>query len=451
MQGKRPKKNPKENLRTKKEEVLTKTQRTPASIDKRSKARAEIKKLKKIYEQQLKEIDPSGLATGGRLTRRSTRESRELAKQRERAKEEEARKQLEEQRAQSLANRPQAPAGSRRDRQLHIAFIQMGQGDCTIISTPAGTSILIDCGSTATEAAAEQDYYGRVQRTIYGPKFLAGYNKIDILILTHPDQDHYNMLKYILRNDVQIVTCYHSCAFGLYSQEEMSTWIWNKIGNNAEIFVKEVNILENGTRSFRTNNEKGTNPTTIPIGPQDAQTKIDRLDNRRAIRIIEEDNCKISLLASNVTTRSRVRDDNTANINSVVVLIEAFGKTILICGDATGGTEDFVRTTYPTLQNLDMLQVPHHGSPRTSSTRSFISKMKPQTCIISAPRGSPQHNHPEESVIDDYLNSGRMADVAEHEIFYWESVGDDYQATSRFITKALYITGSYGTVEYTFS
>src|SRR5258706_12654980 len=137
MQGKR-----KKNPRNRKKEDLTKPKKTPGSIDKRAQARKEKKKWEEAHAQRMKEIDPSGLVhTGQRVTRSKTRDSRELAKELEIAKEQKAREQLEKQRAQSLANRPQAPAGNRSDRQLHMAFIQMGQGDCTIISTPGGTSI----------------------------------------------------------------------------------------------------------------------------------------------------------------------------------------------------------------------------------------------------------------------------------------------------------------------
>jgi hypothetical protein len=153
----------------------------------------------------------------------------------------------------AVATRPTAPLGNRNDNHLHIAFIQMGQGDCTLISTPRGQTILIDCGSTATESADTSwpDYQRRVRGIVYGPKFLHNYNKVDVLILTHPDQDHYNMLESMLNDSVQIERCFHSCAFSGYSQYQQSTWIWKHMSASPEISIKEVtNATVNGMRTL---------------------------------------------------------------------------------------------------------------------------------------------------------------------------------------------------------
>jgi hypothetical protein len=122
----------------------------------------------------------------------------------------------------------------------------------------------------------------------------------------------------------------------------------------------------------------------------------------------------------------------------------------MICGDATGGTENYIRRTY-NISDLDVLQVPHHGSKLTSSTPLFVQKMQPLNCIISAPRNSSQHHHPDKEVIDAYLASGRIQDLPQHVVYYWEEVGGGYQTVNKFITKALYITGSYGTCMLTAS
>ncbi len=549
-------------------------------------------------------------------------------------------------------NRTRAPDGQCGDGKLHIVFIQMGQGDCAIISTPEGKSILVDCGTTATEEASDTAYNAKVRDIICGPKFMKNKNKLDMLILTHPDKDHYARIKAILEGIVEeIGVFYHSCKISGYSFNETSTWIENILGTNFKIANKQVTCSDDGGHlQYRQIKLRGRPIYNLP----NPQLPNEQLDNKGAIRILLEpdpkpgitstttttisnpqppvgtvlpmnvdtthtvtsppppvganpptnvntthtvtsspqpsvgavlpidttnvvstssaspagsvsapphsaltpgsahpvgstsapdistdtdtymdimdmdidlnldldldlnvdlhepppstitvpqsspgitipqpppptitvpqssptltipqplpttqtaitattvpNTCAISILASNVFTECQAvgrdyRDDNTPNKRSVVLLIEAYGRRIMICGDATGGTEEFIMRAYPNVRDLDVLQIPHHGSDRTSSTAKFVARMNPENCIISAPRDARQHGHPCAQVIDAYRKNPRMRkDVPEHTIYYKER--DELDKTQKSsieekITDAIYITGSYGSCAVT--
>src|SRR5437660_5763242 len=65
---------------------------------------------------------------------------------------------------------------------LNIYFIDTEGGAATLIVTPAGESVLIDCGNPGARDAE------RIHKVATGP---AGLKAIDHLIITHWHSDHY--------------------------------------------------------------------------------------------------------------------------------------------------------------------------------------------------------------------------------------------------------------------
>ncbi|REJ08787.1 S-layer homology domain-containing protein [Halobacillus trueperi] len=76
----------------------------------------------------------------------------------------------------------------RPDPEMTAHFIDVGQGDSTLIETPSGKTILIDGGR---KSAGEEvvDYLSN-----------AGFNTIDLLVATHPDADHIGGLIDVMEN-----------------------------------------------------------------------------------------------------------------------------------------------------------------------------------------------------------------------------------------------------------
>jgi beta-lactamase superfamily II metal-dependent hydrolase len=357
-----------------------------------------------------------------------------------------AAEQLRQRREDALRNRPQAPAGTCGDGKLHIAFIQVGQGDCTVVSTPEGRVLLFDCGTTGTED--EDGFDDRVKSTLRGPKFLHDATTIDALILTHPDQDHYNQLETMLGRDFTIETCYHSLDSSWYSVNQTSTWLFSQITN--QLHVKQV-VHNNDSAHGKPGN---VSLNRQPVQPAGGGVTVDRLDGQGGIRIVDEPNCKVSFLAAGVEQVYVSGDGDEKNTASVVTLIEAFGKKILLCGDATWNTEQYlINTASNRLQNLTVLQIGHHGSKVTSSQKAFVDLVNPWAAVASAGREILTYHLPSDVVIVRYQNRLLLSNqptINEHETFFWRGSEGGYQRDSNFNEYQVFTTGSRGTVEFTF-
>jgi beta-lactamase superfamily II metal-dependent hydrolase len=345
-------------------------------------------------------------------------------------------------REEALKKQPATPAGNRGDGSLHISFLQMGQGDCCLIATPKGRVIMIDCGSDSRDGEDDEVYNKRVQDSIYSEKFLKNQNEIDLLILTHPDTDHYDKAKVVLKDNVTIHNVYHSAKFADYSAGQTSNWISAK--TTAPSFIKAV-----------THNDGLIQINGKDVPPADTTNTVDRLDGEKGIRIVDEENCKIAILASNVDYLYVKDDSNTTNRGSVVTLIEIFGQKLLICGDATRSTEYYLLKKYgDRLADLSIVQAPHHGSNNTSSSQNFVDKTNPFNVVMSAGKKVQKDHLPSEATIVRYEERqalSKRTEVPDHEIFYWEEGGmSSYSHTNKFTKRAVYITGSNGTFSQRF-
>ncbi|MCL1976367.1 MAG: DNA internalization-related competence protein ComEC/Rec2 [Firmicutes bacterium] len=100
-----------------------------------------------------------------------------------------------------------APAIARpMKNQLEVTYIDVGQGDATLIITPQGKSLLIDGGGSRMSS-------GQIGENVLIP-FLRyrGIKKIDVMISTHPDADHIDGLLTVLEN-MQVKKLLYTDAF----------------------------------------------------------------------------------------------------------------------------------------------------------------------------------------------------------------------------------------------
>lgn len=69
---------------------------------------------------------------------------------------------------------------------LHMWFLDVGQGDATLIVTPSGQTILVDCGPGRPNAA-ELSVLPKLREL--------GINRIDVFVVSHTDKDHIGSLE----------------------------------------------------------------------------------------------------------------------------------------------------------------------------------------------------------------------------------------------------------------
>ncbi|RCG31570.1 MBL fold metallo-hydrolase [Sphaerisporangium album] len=300
--------------------------------------------------------------------------------------------------------------GRRGDGVFYLTFLQMGQGDGAIMSTPRGKTVMIDCGTVSTDGESESAR-GDGQAILKKDIYLGGGSRIDILILTHPDRDHYSWVEQLTPDNVTFGKVYHSDSLGEYSFAKTRK------------FLKRHVASRNDIRRVR-NNRSGRQLAKVDVPARTADGQIDVLVDG-GIRILDEPDCKMTILAAEVPkTHADEIGLDAINAGSVVTLIEVYNEKILIVGDATYSTETFLMDRHrDRIRNLDLLQVGHHGSACTSSLQSFIDLTQPKMAIICAGRAVETNHLPRGEVVwryHDHLDA--RADIAEvdaHDVYFW--------------------------------
>jgi beta-lactamase superfamily II metal-dependent hydrolase len=103
------------------------------------------------------------------------------------------------------------------DGNLHLYFMAMGQGDCTILVTPLGKVIIIDMGSDSIETGKTDS--DDVLRAVLKQDNILGQNSsVEAVIITHSDSDHNNYLWMLKNVGGSAQRVYHSNTFNRYSK-----------------------------------------------------------------------------------------------------------------------------------------------------------------------------------------------------------------------------------------
>ena len=204
-------------------------------------------------------------------------------------------------------------------RDASVTFLDVGQGDSSVIILPFGKTILIDTGGLYLSR-----YNISKNKTVPYLNSL-GISKIDILILTHGDYDHMGEAINLVNNFKVKKVIFNCGEFNDLEKELIKVLDKKKIKYYS--CIKELNI----------------------------------------------DNNKLYFL--------QTKEYDNENDNSNVIYTELDGYKFMFMGDASSTTEKEIMSIY-NLPDIDVLKVGHHGS-RTSSSIEFINEINPKYSIIS--------------------------------------------------------------------
>lgn len=256
----------------------------------------------------------------------------------------------------SLILLDQVPSGK-----LEIYFADVGQGDCSIITTPAGRCILIDGGGSIYDD--EDSYTG--ERIVVPVLYDLGITQIDVMIATHGHADHINGLKSVM--DMMRV----------------------KRLVVADADDTEMNELIDHARN------RG-----IPV----------ERANQDDIIYSEKDLMLTVLYPLEDKARMPAGSSTNANELSLVTRLDYAGFSAVFTGDIGTSTEN--RILDQQKLDCDLLKVPHHGS-KYSSGVEFIMRASPAVAVISV--GKNRYGHPDEGVKQRYTAAGaRLYETLSH-------------------------------------
>jgi competence protein ComEC len=208
------------------------------------------------------------------------------------------------------------------DGRLHVAFLDVGQGDAILITTPAGQQVLVDGGpSPAALTAAlgeEMPFWDR---------------SLDVVLLTHPDHDHLTGLVEVLR------------------RYDVNAWLDNGQAGESDLAAECEKLLA----------AEGAARQVVAAG--------DRLDLGQGI----------SLEILHPPAGGMAGGD--ANANSVVARLTWAQASFLLAADVDFEAEALLLRSGRPLA-AQVLKVAHHGSG-TSSGVDFLAAVAPRYAVIS--------------------------------------------------------------------
>lgn len=230
------------------------------------------------------------------------------------------------------------------DDRFHVYFLDVGQGDATFVKTSFGHQILIDGGPNnyvIEELGKVMPFFDKT---------------IDLVILTHPHADHIDGLVEVLKRfEVENVL-----MTGVYSGDSTYLEFLRVIEKqNVRVFFAESGL------GFRFGN--------VEVG-----------------------------VLYPVESFYGKSFDNMNN-SSITVKISYGDKSVLVTGDLEiEGEAELAESGL--LDNVDILQVGHHGS-KTASSLPFLAKISPEIAVVSCGKDN-KFNHPHEEVLENLKLSG---------------------------------------------
>lgn len=215
-------------------------------------------------------------------------------------------------------------------RCLRVTFLDVGQGDATLVEFPDGANLLIDTGPIS-------DRFDTGESVLLPFLRSRAIGRIDALVLTHPDNDHIGGAGAVLEA-LDVGRVYYA---GTWAPEPLS------------MHVDSLMHLEG---SFLRDARAGDT-----IG----------LNGQARVYVLSPARGSAPLPASNETS---------------VVLKIVYGSTsFLLTGDAEAGAEETMVHRYADFLGSDVYKVGHHGS-RTSTTPEFLASVSPRHAVISCGR-----------------------------------------------------------------
>lgn len=244
------------------------------------------------------------------------------------------------------------PLAASTKKNLTINFIDVGQGDSTLIRVD-NKNILIDGGGSLYS-----DSFDVGEKTLFPYLLDRGITYLDYVIVSHFDADHFQGLEYVINNI------------------KVKNAIISSLGQNSKEYETFLNLTK----------KKKINIIYVKKGDS-----------------IKFNNAKIEILYPD----NEIINDNAKNNNALVCKLIYNNFSMLFTGDIEEIAEKKILKLYEKNKEklrADVLKVGHHGS-KTSSSYQFIKAVSPKIALIGVGKDN-NFGHPNLGVIERIEKSG---------------------------------------------
>lgn len=224
-------------------------------------------------------------------------------------------------------------------KNLAFYMFDVGQGDALFFKTPYGQDVLIDGGpdkKVLSELGKAMPFYDRY---------------IDLVVLTHPHQDHVGGLIRVLE------------------KYKIGKILMTDIGYESGDFEEFLDLIEE---------------REIPV-----------MIAKKGETVKLGDNLKIDILSPGSFDGKSIENLNNS---SVIALLDFKDFEIMLPGDAeVEEWEDILNTDFGS-DKIEVLKTAHHGS-RNGTTEKILDRIKSEVGLISSGKGN-RYGHPHTEVLE---------------------------------------------------
>lgn len=247
-----------------------------------------------------------------------------------------------------------APRDLPQPGKVRVTFLDVGQGDATLVETADGHAMLID-GGTAF------DTYDMGRMVVAPLLWDRGIRRLDLVVATHPQQDHVGGLAFVV------------------DKFEVGEFWTNGVDRDM-VFLRRL--------------DKTIAARGVPV---------------RSVSTLESDmsfgDCRLRVLnplplQGGEAYRS---DGKSINNESVVIRLRCGRSAFLFTGDVERESEARLADSGSKMDTT-VLKVPHHGA-RGSVYEPFLSAVKPQLAVVSVGRANA-YGHPSSVMLETYAALG---------------------------------------------
>ena len=271
-----------------------------------------------------------------------------------------------------------------------LYFIDVGQGDAAFIVTPGERTILVD-GGRGNEAFQFLVWKYRLDLPAATPV------DIDLLVLTHTDEDHIAGLAQIVSHPlIRVRRIVHS-GIAKFAAGHFDTELGETVGADADrVLLTRYDQVQDLNRSQLTS----TLQAWFDAVSGEPNLTCHAVDSTTPPLSIGDPHVSIQVLGPRLVSHPQgpgypwlSSASKTVNGHSVVLRVDIGAVRVLLPGDLNENGAHYLmqETVFTTSIGAHVLKAPHHGSH--DFHRPFLEAVRPQVTVVSSGE-TPDYGHP---------------------------------------------------------